>query len=247
VIENIYVILVATTHPGNIGASARAMKNMGLKNLILVNPKHLPNQESYARAAGADDILHNAQIVHNLEQALQDCTLSFAISARKRSLSWRSVSVKECASCATYANTKGSKVGLVFGREHAGLTNLELQQCKYQVYIEANPLFSSLNLAAAVQVISYEIFQQFTNNYQTKNDQNTIFTNKNNNLVTNLELENFYTHLEQVLMQINFLSVDKKRSLMARLRRLYAKANLDKVELNILRGILTKTEQSLPK
>jgi len=239
VISNICVVLVATTHPGNIGSSARAMKNMGLSDLILVNPKCAIDQMAITKSAGADDVLLNAKIVTSLEQALSDCALSFAISARKRSLNWQQVTAKECANYAVQNSKIGNKVALVFGREHAGLTNSELQQCKYQVCINANPKFSSLNLAAAVQIISYEIYGQLHNN-------NVEVTNKPAHLtITHADLEGFYQHLEQVLMQINFLPKDNQRHLMARLRKLYAKADLDRVELNILRGILTKTAQAV--
>jgi len=240
-LNNIRIVLVAPSHPGNIGAAARAMKNMGLSKLFLVAPKIFPSAIASSRAAGADDILANAGVVDNLKDALCDCSLTFATSTRERHLAWQVISPFECAKQAVNYAQNAKQVALVFGREHAGLTNSELQMCQYQVNIAANPEFSSLNLACAVQVMTYEIRQHFLQEKQPKLE---IASQSN---VTLAQLEDFYEHLQQTLQQIDFLKAENPRHLMARLRRLYAKANLDETELNILRGILTKTQQRIAK
>ncbi len=157
VLQNIRVVLVNTSHPGNIGGAARAMKNMGLSRLVLVDPEEFPSPKALARASGANDLLDNAQVVSTLEEALVGCSLVLGTSARDRRIPWPLLDPRECASKSLEQVALGGEVALVFGREYAGLTNEELQRCQFHVHIPSDPEFGSLNLAAAVQVLTYEV------------------------------------------------------------------------------------------
>lgn len=244
-LSSIRVVLVATTHAGNIGATARAMKNMGLTQLILVAPKAtLPHPEATARASGADDILQTSKTVNSLEEALAGCTLTLATSARQRQIPWPLVTPKEAANLAIDSLMQQQQAAIVFGREHAGLTNEELQQCNCHVHIPTDEAFSSLNVAAAVQVLAYELRMA----YLTAQEQTPLEKtpqDPNETLCTHEELENFYKHLEETLIAIKFLNPQQPKHLMARLRRLYNKSEITKLEMNILRGILTETTKSI--
>lgn len=246
-LSSIRVVLVATTHAGNIGATARAMKNMGLKQLFLVNPKHpLPHPEATARASGADDILQTTQIVDNLEDALIGCSLVLGTSARDRQIPWPILDPREAANLSIETTQQQQQVALVFGREHAGLTNEELQRCDYHVHIPADDNFSSLNVAAAVQVLTYELRMAWlqAQKQPTKMQKQETTLEQNNLPCTHEELELFYQHLEKTLIAVNFLDPNRPRHLMTRLRRLYSRAQITKLEMNILRGILTETLKS---
>lgn len=232
-LSNIRIVLVETSHPGNIGAVARAMKNMCLQQLYLVNPVTYPSAEATARASGADDLLALAQTCDSLEQALQGCRLVFGASARLRRISWPQVDVRECAR-KVLETCPESPVALVFGREHSGLSNEELECCHHLVHIPTNPAFSSLNVAAAVQVIAYEIYARFI-----ETDVQTPTPGSDTLPATAEDMEGYFRHLEQTLIDIDFIDPDKPRKLMRRLRRLYNRAQPDITEVNILRGILT--------
>lgn len=247
-LSSIRVVLVATTHAGNIGATARAMKNMGLTQLVLVTPKHsLPHPDASARASGADDILKNAIIVNSLEEALIGCHLVLGTSARERQIPWPLLNPREAAEKTIKATTLNQQVALVFGREHAGLTNEELQQCNYHIHIPTNEAFSSLNVAAAVQVIAYETRMAWLEAQSAPTNDPVDQEKNSEQLCTHEELERFYQHLEQLLITIQFLNPEQPKHLMARLRKLYGKAHITKLEMNILRGILTETDKSLRK
>lgn len=241
------VVLVATTHSGNIGAAARAIKNMELSQLVLVTPQHFPSAEATARASGADDILQTAKVVSSLDEALVGCNLVLGTSARDRHIPWPILDPKEAAQQTINALEKQHSIALVFGREHAGLTNEELERCHYHVHIPANEDFSSLNVAAAVQVLTYEIRMAYLQWQQqpTKMQKQETTLEQNSLPCTNDELEQFYQHLEQTLINIHFLDPNKPRHLMTRLRRLYGKAQVTKLEMNILRGILTETNKTV--
>ncbi|WP_295471153.1 tRNA (cytosine(32)/uridine(32)-2'-O)-methyltransferase TrmJ [uncultured Pseudomonas sp.] len=242
-LQNIRVVLVGTTHPGNIGGAARAMKNMGLSRLVLVEPRVFPSPEADARASGADDILASTQVVASLEEALVGCSLVLGTSARDRSLPWPMLDPRESGMKVVEQAALGQEVALVFGREHAGLTNEELQRCHYHVHIQSNPEFSSLNLAAAVQVLSYEVRMAWL----AAAEQASVAVDapgRDVELATMDEMEGFYAHLEQTLVAIGFLDPEKPRHLMARLRRLYARSEVERPELSILRGILTETQKA---
>ncbi|WP_339514742.1 tRNA (cytosine(32)/uridine(32)-2'-O)-methyltransferase TrmJ [Pseudomonas sp. RL_15y_Pfl2_60] len=242
-LQNIRVVLVNTSHPGNIGGAARAMKNMGLSRLVLVDPIDFPSHEADARASGASDILEAAQVVGTLEEALVGCNLVLGTSARDRRIPWPLLDPRECGVTACEQALEGADVALVFGREYAGLTNEELQRCQFHVHIPSDPEFSSLNLAAAVQVLAYEVRMAWlaAQNQPTKVAKLETTAMLNTQLVTADELESFYTHLQQALEEIGFLDPQNPRHLMSRLRRLYGRNNISRAEMNILRGILTET------
>ena len=241
-LQNIRVVLVGTTHPGNIGGAARAMKNMGLTRLVLVEPRVFPSPEADARASGADDILASTQVVTSLEEALVGCSLVLGTSARDRSLPWPMLDPRESGEKVVEQAAQGLEVALVFGREHAGLTNDELQRCHYHVHIPSNPDFSSLNLAAAVQVLSYEVRTAWLAGQAPSESSEASV--RESELATMDEMEGFYAHLEQTLVAIGFLDPEKPRHLMARLRRLYGRSEVERPELSILRGILTETQKA---
>jgi tRNA (cytidine32/uridine32-2'-O)-methyltransferase len=229
------VVLIETSHPGNIGAAARAMKVMGLSRLYLVRPHQFPCAEATARASGADDLLTRAVVCDSLDEALADCSLVLGASARLRSLPWPLSDARSAAQRAAAGAVAGQEVALVFGREHSGLSNEELQHCHYLLHIPANPDFSSLNLAAAVQVVSYELRMALLGDEPLAPDEGDYASAD--------ELESFYAHLEQTLISVGFLDPDNPRQVMRRLRRLYNRARTERVELNILRGILTETQK----
>jgi TrmH family RNA methyltransferase len=243
VLENIRVVLVNTSHPGNIGGAARAMKNMGLSRLVLVDPVEFPSSEAVARASGATDVLDSAQVVITLEEALVGCNLVLGTSARDRRIPWPLLDPRECGVATCEQAAQGGEVALVFGREYAGLTNEELQRCHFHVHIPSDPEFSSLNLAAAVQVLAYEVRMAWlaANNQPSKQQKFEATAVHSSQPVTADELESFYAHLEQALVEIRFLDPAKPRHLMTRLRRLYGRSQVSKLEMNILRGILTET------
>lgn len=237
--SQIRVVLSNTTHPGNIGAAARAIKNMGLSRLYLVNPKHFPHEEATARASGADDVLSQAKVFNDLDAAIAECGLVIGTSARTRALPWPFLSPRSAAQQALTAATH-SEVAFLFGAEKTGLTNQELERCHYLLNIPANPEYSSLNLAAAVQVICYEI------NMATSPESVTE-ENRDSPLAAAEEVEGFYAHLEQTLYQLEFIDPKNPRQIMRRLRRLFNRAQLEKTEVNILRGILTAVRQKITR
>ncbi|MCR4508953.1 tRNA (cytosine(32)/uridine(32)-2'-O)-methyltransferase TrmJ [Pseudomonas sp. 32.2.56] len=240
VLENIRVVLVGTSHPGNIGGAARAMKNMGLSQLVLVDPQEFPSDEAVARASGATDILQYAQVVGTLEEALVGCRLVLGTSARDRHIPWPMLEPRECGVTACEQARQGAQAALVFGREYAGLTNEELQRCHYHVHIPSDPAFSSLNLAAAVQVLAYEVRMAWLASEGQPIKQVSVAEEGDEPVMAD-ELESFYRHLEQALVEIGFLDPLRPRHLMSRLRRLYGRSSVSRLEMNILRGILTET------
>ncbi len=237
-LQQIRIVLCQTSHPGNIGAAARAMKTMGLSQLVLVNPKIFPHAEAIAMASGATDILERALVCDSLAEALQGTTLAIGMSARRRELSHELVSAHEGVQRAV-ATAHHTPVAIVFGTEMSGLSNAELDHCQLLAMIPANPEYSSLNLAAAVQVISYELRMATLNNPQPSGTEPAP-------MATNDDVERFYTHLEQVLVEIGFLNPAQPKRLMQRLRRMYGRAGLEKEEVNILRGILSATQTPHP-
>lgn len=236
-LENVRIILVNTSHTGNIGSAARAMKTMGLSQLVLVDPVKPPDEQSIALAAGATDILTNLKIVPTLADAIADCALVVGASARSRTLVWPMLDPRQMGErLATDAN-KGT-VALVFGRERTGLTNEELQQCHYHVNIPANPEYSSLNVAMAVQTLSYEIRMAWLAQQET-NAQ----VDDDSDYPPQASMELFFQHLEKTLYQTQFLHSDRSGHVMMRLRRMFTRMRPDSNELNILRGILTSIQK----
>lgn len=227
--EKVKIVLVNTTHPGNIGAAARAMKTMGLDQLALVAPRHFPSAECTARAAGADDILARAAVFPSVEEAVADCGLVFGTSARTRSITWPEVTPETAAT--QIAGRAGGGAAVLFGRESSGLSNEELEICHAMIRIPTNAEFASLNIASAVQIICYEISKQYLALEAGSGDAESPATTR--------EMEYLYEHIEQTLIDIGYLDPEKPRRLMRRIRRLFNRARLDSNEYNILRGILT--------
>ncbi len=241
-LDNVRIVLVNTTHPGNIGATARAMKNMGLSRLSLVEPRCFPAEEATARSSGATDILEHAQVVASLEEAVVDCSLVIGASARQRNIPWPLLSPRQLGmQVRTECRHASADVAVVFGREDRGLTNEELHRCNYHVHIPCNPDYSSLNVAAAVQVLCYELRVAWLES-QTQ-DEPPFGVDWDSEWADAQDMERFFAHLEQALVDIDFHDPNNPRQLMSRLRRLYLRARLDKMEVNILRGILTATQK----
>lgn len=230
----IRIVLVGTTHPGNIGAVARAMKNMGLEELVLVEPRYFPHDEATARASGAEDVLERARVVDTLPEAIADCVYVTGASARSRAIGWPCLDARDAAA-RLIAEMAAGPVAAVFGPEKSGLSNADLDLCDTLLTIPTNPSFSSLNLAMAVQVVTYEI-RAAQSDKQPEYDADAP-------LPTSADLEHFYRHLEAVLRKLRFLDPDNPRHLMRRLRRLFIRARPDQNELNILRGFLTAVDR----
>jgi tRNA (cytidine32/uridine32-2'-O)-methyltransferase len=244
-IENIRVVMVETTHPGNIGAAARAMKTMGYNNLYLVKPKVYPNAEATARAAGADDILSTAIVCDSLEDALQGCVTVVASTARPRTISHPVFTPREYAP-KLFEMLKLGPVALVFGRESSGLSNEELEYCNAILQIPTNPEFSSLNVASAVQILCYEFNQLLQPDAVDKIDAESDDKGKTR-LATADEMTYFYEHLEQSMIDVDFLNPQQPRKLMRRLKSLFNRAHLDENEVSILRGFLAAVRETVTK
>lgn len=231
-LPQVKVILVGTTHPGNIGSVARAMKTMGLSDLVLVDPQTAIDEKSQALAAGAKDLLETVTIESTLEEAVKDCGLVIGTSARSRTLPWPMLDPRE-SGIKLISEASKYPVAVVFGRENSGLTNEELQLCQYHVCIPANPEYSSLNLAMAVQTLCYEIRMAALSGVKETEEEYPLSDN----------MEGFYQHLEETLSQIGFIIKAHPGQVMTKLRRLYNRARPEAIELNILRGILTATQR----
>ena len=240
--DNVSIVLVNTSHPGNIGACARAMKNMGFSKLTLVQPEDFPSGVAVGRAVSAIDILENAVVVDTLQDAVADCALVIGASARSRRIPWPMLSPKQTARKIT-AENKQNKAALVFGREDAGLNNDELQLCHFHVQIPADPTYSSLNLAAAVMVICYELRKlALAENDGGESAEDDFWDQEK---ATGRQVEHFYEHLERVMIAINFHDPKNPRQLMQRMRRLFSRIRIDVMEMNILRGILSNIELNI--
>jgi len=231
-------VLFHPSHPGNIGAAARAIKTMGYTDLVLVNPeKEHPHPEARARSSHALDVLLNARVVSTLAEAVEDCALVVGASARRRRLNWPEYNPRECAeemmrvTSTTDEDGKPMPVAIICGNEKYGLTNDELNLCNALVYIPTNKDYNSLNLAAAVQLLAYEM--------RMAEDIKEDLPEHDHRPATSVEMEMLYEHLERVIIASGFLNPDNPRNLMRRLRRLFNRAHLDENELNIMRGILT--------
>jgi tRNA (cytidine32/uridine32-2'-O)-methyltransferase len=230
-LKNIRIVLVDTSHPGNIGAAARAMKNMSLRQLHLVTPHNYPHQEATSRASGADDLLNDARVAGSLDEALRGCRLVVGTSARTRTIDWPVVSPREAAAKLVQEARQGD-VALVFGRERSGLTNSELDRCTFLVHIPTNEAYSSLNLGAAVQILAYEI-------YLAQKQGLRVDPDSQRDLASADMLQGFHEHLTQTLEDIGFSDPRQSEKLLRRLRSLFQRARPDKDEINILRGILS--------
>jgi tRNA (cytidine32/uridine32-2'-O)-methyltransferase len=243
-LEDITVVLVHTSHAGNIGAAARAMKTMGVTRLVLVSPSDFPSGEAFALSSGAHDVLDQARVVDDIETAIADCSLVIGASARSRSLPWPLLNPREMVDKVA-AHPPGESVALLFGRERSGLTNEELAKCHYHVNIPSNPDYSSLNVAQAVQVLCYELrMRQELAVPQTRVDWGVEWDQPPANAG---QLEGLFEHWEKTLVEIDFLDPNNPRTLLSKLRRLILRAQPDEVEANILRGMLTQIDKSIRK
>ncbi len=234
--SSIRTVLIQTSHPGNIGSAARAMKTMGLSELYLVTPLQYPHVKADEMASGALDVLGNAKVVANLDEAIGDCGLVVGTSARSRKIPWPMLSPREFAVKAMTESAQHN-VAILFGREQSGLTNEELHRCHFHIHIPSNPEYSSLNLAAAVQVIAYEL--------RVASEEDSLKESWDYQFANTKEMESFYAHLETVLIELDFLKPHVPRQLMTRLRRLFNRARLDEMEMNILRGVLGAVEKKI--
>jgi len=239
--NHLRIVLVGTQHPGNIGSAARAMKTMGLSQLVLVAPEKTPDRDTHAMAAGADDLVDAAPVFASLAEAVADCRWVLGATARNRRIQLEPLHPRDAAQRAVAATASGP-VALVFGRERTGLTNEELQLCHAAVHIPSDPAFSSLNLAAAVQVLSYELRCALLGNAAT--EESAVRTAPPvEGAASHAELEGFFAQLGEALEQIDFHKGRAPESAMRKLRRLYLRANLDSADVRLLRGVLADTQR----
>ena len=236
-LDSIKIVLVGTSHPGNIGASARAMKNMGVKNLCLVSPKDFPSDVATYRSKAAKDILENAEIHADLKSAISDCQLVIGTSARGRTVPWPVMSPKEAAKDVR-KNATNSKVAIVFGREDRGLTNEELGLCNIHVHIPTDVEYSSLNLSQAVQILVYEVRVSFIENLDEEEVWDVDFAN-------NEQTERLINHMDELMQQVEFYDVDNPRKLLLRVRRFFKRSKIDVMEANIFRGLFATIQKKL--
>ena len=273
-LDRVRIVLVNTSDCRNIGSAARAMKTMGLSQLVLVDPIEMPNGQAQALAAGATDVLANAKVVSTLSEAIEDCGLVVGTSARSRTLPWPMLEPRGCGE-KLVAEANEYPVALVFGRESSGLTNDELQQCHFHVQIPANPAYSSLNLAMAVQTLSYEVRTSYllsideTGIDEADNERSTgngTYIGKKDIGKTGIgkktpntksdddeqypvtgETERFYQHFETALMSTGFIGDKHPGLVMTKLRRLFNRARPDVKEIKMMRGILASIERASAK
>ncbi|TMN20045.1 RNA methyltransferase [Pseudoxanthomonas sp. X-1] len=241
-VARIRFVLVGTQHPGNIGAAARALKTMGLAQLVLVQPEKYPHEDAFRRAAGADDLLADARVTDDLAAALADCQLVLGCTARSRRVQLEEHSPRQAAARLAQV-AQQAPVALLFGRERTGLTNEELQLCHAAVHIDANPDYSSLNLAAAVQVLAYEMRLALR---EARDAGSLAEAEQSDSAVapaTHAQLEGFFAQLAQTLDQVDFHKGRAPESAMRKLRRLYLRAGLDEKEVRLLRGILADCQR----
>jgi tRNA (cytidine32/uridine32-2'-O)-methyltransferase len=253
-LDRIRIVMVNTTLPANIGAAARAMKTMGLSQLTLVNPKTFPSHDATALAAGASDILNNVNIVQTLEEAIADCTLVFGTSARSRTIPWPLLDVRSATKLAI-DETMNGEIAIIFGREDRGLTNEELAQAQFHLTIPVNEEYGVLNVAAAIQVVCYELRMNALlkpDNALINNINRTESNEQQMPLIGHMHwdeplanqsmMQQFYPHLEAMLADIDFLDPNNPRLLPLRLRRLFGRVRLDRMEYNLLRGIFGRVQ-----
>ncbi|WP_253306696.1 tRNA (cytosine(32)/uridine(32)-2'-O)-methyltransferase TrmJ [unidentified bacterial endosymbiont] len=234
-LQSIRIVLVEPSHPGNIGATARAMKTMGLASLLLVNPQVRPDAQSIALAAGASDVLDTLTIVDSLAEAIGDCGLVVGLSNRLRTLAWPALTPRQGAEV-VLQEVRQYPVALLFGCERNGLSNAALQQCHYQITIPANPDYSSLNVAMAVQIITYELYSAYGEQPTPAVDDLTEYPSV-------AALDDFYRHLARVLEKIGFIRPQGSGQVLPQCRRLFTRARLEEGELRLWRGILTAIEK----
>jgi tRNA (cytidine32/uridine32-2'-O)-methyltransferase len=257
-LNSIRIVLVATSHPGNIGSTARAMKTMGLLKLYLVTPRQFPDKTADDLAAGATDVLAEAIVTETLAEALEGCHLIIGTSARPRGMDLPGLTPAWCAEL-VQQTAESQQVAIVFGREHAGLTNAELLHCHYHVNIPSDPEFSSLNLSQAVQIIAYELRLKWLSENRARFPESShlqVGESKGvlDEMQTNAhipatadQVELFFAHLRDVLIAIDFLKISNPVKLVQRVRRMFNRIKLEQREVNILRGILSNIQRALQR
>ena len=239
--QNVSFILVGTTHPGNIGAAARAMKNMGIHQMGLVSPKEFPHEKAFFRAKAATDVLEKAIVHKSLNEAISETKLVIGTSARNRKVPWPIVSPREAAEeIVSFTKASKDKIAVVFGREDRGLTNDELGLCNLHVHIPSSEEFPSLNLSQAIQIIAYEIrLKALSNEGMLKKQEWDV------PLAKNVEIEKLIEHFEELMQDVEFYKVDNPRQLLTRVRRFFKRSKLDHIEANIFRGVFAAIQKKL--
>ena len=237
-LNSVKVVLVGTTHPGNIGAAARAIKNMGIFNLALVKPKEFPSDIAIYRSKAAKDILENAEIYETLKDAIAGCKLIVGTSARARSVPWPVFNPRDAAEEMRKISKQGN-VAIVFGREDRGLTNDELGLCNFHVHIPSDPKYSSLNLSQAVQILAYEIRLAYSRDEMISEVKWDV------DLANNEQTERLIDHMEELMQDVEFYDVENPRKLLLRVRRFFKRSKIDVMEANIFRGLFSAIQKRL--
>lgn len=237
-LANVRIVLVETFHPGNIGAAARALKNMGLEQLWLVNPREFPSEEADSRAAGAKDLLDTARVVSTVEEAIADCQLVVGTSARERSYDLPLQDL-ETASAQIWQEAQEGEIAILFGRETSGLTNSEMLLCNRHLFIDANPEYPVLNVSQAIQLVCYEL-RRATRVLEQKSLGAAPYPRQQ-------EMVLFFEHLEKVLRRVNFIIPQHEGRVLDKLRRYFNRTRPEKAEMGMLRGILNAVEETLDR
>ena len=237
-LNSVKVVLVGTTHPGNIGATARAIKNMGILNLALVQPKEFPSDVATFRSKAAKNILENAEVYESLKDAVSECELVVGTSARDRTIPWPVLNPREAAAEMHKSSLNGD-VAIVFGREDRGLTNDELGLCNFHVHIPSDPEYSSLNLSQAVQILAYEIRLA----YLEENERNEDYWDVD--LANNEQTERLINHMDEIMQEVDFYDTENPRKLLVRVRRFFKRSKIDVMEANIFRGFFATIQKKL--
>ena len=237
-LNSVKVVLVGTTHPGNIGATARAMKNMGILDLALVEPKEFPSDVATFRSKAAKDILEKASVHRSLAEAVSECELVVGTSARGRTVPWPVLNPREAAE-EMHKSSRNGKVAIVFGREDRGLTNEELGLCNFHVHIPSDPEYSSLNLSQAVQILAYEIRLSYLKDQHVNKDYWDV------ELANNEQTERLINHMDELMQEIDFYDVENPRKLLVRVRRFFKRSKIDVMEANIFRGLFATIQKKL--
>ena len=237
-LNSVKVVLVGTTHPGNIGATARAMKNMGILDLALVEPKEFPSDVATFRSKAAKDILEKASVHTSLEEAISECELVVGTSARGRTIPWPVLNPREAAE-EMHKSSLNGKVAIVFGREDRGLTNEELGLCNFHVHIPSDPEYSSLNLSQAVQILAYEIRLSYLQERHVNKEYWDV------ELANNEQTERLINHMDELMQEVDFYDVENPRKLLVRVRRFFKRSKMDVMEANIFRGLFATIQKKL--
>ena len=237
-LNSVKVVLVGTTHPGNIGATARAIKNMGILNLALVQPKEFPSDVATFRSKAAKNILENAEVYESLKDAVSECELVVGTSARDRTIPWPVLNPREAAAEMHKSSLNGD-VAIVFGREDRGLTNDELGLCNFHVHIPSDPEYSSLNLSQAVQILAYEIRLAYLEENERSEDYWHV------DLANNEQSERLINHMDELMQEVDFYDTENPRKLLVRVRRFFKRSKIDVMEANIFRGLFATIQKKL--